>query len=306
MRKHGFIVVVFCLFTGCGGGSAPAPTAATPPPSAPALTISSGAPPSGTAGAAYAGSGFSFTASGGVAPYSWSWLPSQGSSLPVGLTLSSTGLISGTPQLASTYNVTVSVSDSSSPAANVSANYAIAIAGTPVLSITSGPPPAGSVGVDYGPTMPQTFSCHWSPILGWHEVCAPCSSQSSCSSLPQCKGFSVNLCQETKDVFEGFTFTAAGGTSPYTWGASGMPPGIDVDPNSGQILGTPTMAGSYSVMVTVTDASSPAAQASATYVLDLSSSGGGMCVPVGGQCYAKHPCCAGLQCVPASTRAFCR
>jgi hypothetical protein len=32
----------------------------------------------------------------------------------------------------------------------------------------------------------------------------------------------------------------------------------------------------------------------------------GMCVQKGGQCYANHPCCAGLQCVPASTRAFCQ
>lgn len=291
--------------TGCGGGTARVQTNSQTPPPPPALTITSGAPPSGNAGAAYAGSGFSFTASGGVAPYSWGWLPSPGSSLPLGLTLSTSGLLSGTPQLASTYNVKVSISDSSNPAATVSANYTITIGGTPVLSITSESPPAGTVGVDYGPTVSQTFSCYWSPILGWHEVCSPCSSQSSCSSLPRCTTFSVKPCQETKDIFEGFTFTAAGGTPPYSWSASGMPPGIDVDPSSGEILGTPTTAGSYSLMVTVSDASSPVVQASATYVLDIGSASGGMCVQKEGQCYANHPCCAGLQCVAASTRAFC-
>ncbi len=35
------------------------------------------------------------------------------------------------------------------------------------------------------------------------------------------------------------------------------------------------------------------------------SSGGGMCVKKGGQCYQGHSCCPGLTCIPASTRAFC-
>jgi len=83
-----------------------------------------------------------------------------------------------------------------------------------------------------------------------------------------------------------------------------MPPGIDVDPTSAEILGTPTAAGSYSVMATVSDAASPPAQVSATYIIDITTSGG-MCVKKGGQCYANHLCCAGLQCVPASTRALC-
>ena len=83
-----------------------------------------------------------------------------------------------------------------------------------------------------------------------------------------------------------------------------MPPGIDVDPTSAEILGTPTGAGSYSVMASVSDAASPPAQVSATYIIDITTSGG-MCVKKGGQCYANHLCCAGLHCVPASTRALC-
>lgn len=300
------LLLLIVALISCGGGRATVSTNPQSPPPTPALTITSGAPPSGTTGAAYAGGGFSFTATGGTAPYSWSWLPSPGSSLPVGLTLSSTGSVLGTPQLASTYNIIVSVSDSSIPAATVNAIYTITISGTPILSITSGSPPAGTVGVDYGPTVAQTFSCVWSPILGWHEVCIPCSSQSSCSSLPPCTGLPVKPCKETRDVFEGFTVTAAGGAPPYSWSASGMPPGMDVDATSGEILGTPTTAGSYSVMLTVTDTSSPPAQASATYILDIASASGGMCVQRGGQCYANHPCCAGLQCVAASTRAFCQ
>jgi len=242
----------------------------------------------------------------GTAPYRRNWTAASGSSLPIGLNLSSSGLISGTPQVASTYQVTVTVTDSTSPAQQVNANYPITIAGTPMLTITSGALPDGTVGVDYGPTISQPFSCYWSPILGWHEVCTPCpSSGGSCSSLPQCKGFSITPCLESRQVFQGFTFTAAGAVPPNSWSASGMAPGIDVDPNSGEILSTPTAAGSYSIMITAIDASSPPAQVSATYVIDITTSGG-MCVGKGMQCYANHPCCAGFQCVPASTRAFCQ
>jgi hypothetical protein len=293
------------LLASCGGGYSPAGTKTSPPPP-PTLAISSAAPPSGGVGTAYAGSGFSLTASGGTAPYQWTWTAAPGSSLPVGLNLSTSGVISGTPQVASTYFVSVTVTDSSSTAEQVSATYSIGITGTPVLAITSGPPPDGTVGVDYGPTVTQTFSCFWSPILGWHEVCTPCpSSGASCSSLPQCRGFSVKPCLESRQVFQGFTFTAAGGPPPYSWSASGMPPGIDVDPSSGEILGTPTAASSYSIMITATDASSPPGQVSATYVIDITTTSR-MCVGKGMQCYANHPCCAGLQCVPASTRAFCQ
>lgn len=34
-------------------------------------------------------------------------------------------------------------------------------------------------------------------------------------------------------------------------------------------------------------------------------SGRATCVGVNGQCYSGHPCCPGLRCIPASTRAFC-
>ena len=49
-------------------------------------------------------------------------------------------------------------------------------------------------------------------------------------------------------------FTASGGSSPYTWSAGNLPPGLSITTNSGIIGGTPTVAGSFQITVGVTDA----------------------------------------------------
>jgi large repetitive protein len=249
------------------------PPISTPPPK---LAITSATPPSGGVGTSYAGSGFSLTASGGIAPYHWSWVAASGTSLPAGLNLSTSGLISGTPQVASTYDVTVTVSESSSSHWQVSADYQIAVAGTLVLTITSGAPANGTAGVDYGPTLTQYYQCYAtgggaSAGGGGGSACTPCVHGVSCP-FHQCLGFPrpYNLpCTHITRVFQGFTFTVAGGVPPYTWSSAGMPPGIYVDPSTGEILGTPTTAGSYSVVVTATDTASPPGQVSGTYAIDI-------------------------------------
>jgi len=50
--------------------------------------------------------------------------------------------------------------------------------------------------------------------------------------------------------------TATGGTAPYIWSATGLPPGINLSA-SGLLAGTPTTVGSYSPTITVEDASTP-------------------------------------------------
>ncbi len=46
--------------------------------------------------------------------------------------------------------------------------------------------------------------------------------------------------------------SAFGGTAPYSWSATGLPPGLAID-GAGLISGTPTTEGSYDVTATVTD-----------------------------------------------------
>jgi alpha-tubulin suppressor-like RCC1 family protein len=44
-----------------------------------------------------------------------------------------------------------------------------------------------------------------------------------------------------------------GGAAPYEWSAASLPPGLSIDPENGAISGTPTAAGTYTPMVTLTD-----------------------------------------------------
>ena len=44
-----------------------------------------------------------------------------------------------------------------------------------------------------------------------------------------------------------------GGTGPFAWAAANLPPGIVMDPSTGNMTGGPTTAGVYNVIVGVTD-----------------------------------------------------
>jgi len=70
------------------------------------------------------------------------------------------------------------------------------------------------------------------------------------------------------------TLTATGGTPPYTWSATGLPPGLSIS-SGGVISGTPTTAGTYSVTATATDSASPAASGSTGFTWTISPAGGG-------------------------------
>ncbi len=72
----------------------------------PTITVSPATLPDGTVGVAY---NQTITASGGASPYMFSFT----GNLPTGLTLSTSGILSGTPTTAGTYNFTVTATDSS-------------------------------------------------------------------------------------------------------------------------------------------------------------------------------------------------
>jgi hypothetical protein len=119
------------------------------------ITISSSAPPNGFQSVAYGP--FQFTASGGTTPYTWA-LASGSTPLPNGLSLSSAGVLSGTPTTLGTFTPTIQVTDSSSPNKLVAtAQYTIVISAAPSpLTVTNNPPPNGTVGTAYTFTLTAT------------------------------------------------------------------------------------------------------------------------------------------------------
>lgn len=86
-----------------------------------ALAITTTSLPGGTAGVAYPAT--QLNATGGVTPYSWTTV----SGLPNGLSLSATGVLSGTPTASGTFTVAVQLYDSASTPNTASANLPLSI-----------------------------------------------------------------------------------------------------------------------------------------------------------------------------------
>jgi len=61
--------------------------------------------------------------------------------------------------------------------------------------------------------------------------------------------------------------TATGGTTPYTWSATGLPTGLSINSSTGLISGTTRIAGGYTVTVTVADAASRSASTQFTWAV---------------------------------------
>jgi len=57
------------------------------------------------------------------------------------------------------------------------------------------------------------------------------------------------------------TLAATGGTAPFTWSAAGVPAGLSLNPQTGEISGTPASAGTASLRVSVGSANGLTAQA---------------------------------------------
>ena len=88
------------------------------------VTITTASPlPEGTKGTYYK---VKLAASGGIVPYKWSL---KSGSLPHGITLSSTGKLSGVPTVSGTFVFTVQVKDSSSPKQKVTKTFRLKING---------------------------------------------------------------------------------------------------------------------------------------------------------------------------------
>ena len=126
--------------------------------------------PTGYQGTAYPATTLLATGGSGTG-YTWVWVAASGSSLPSGLTLSTGGVITGTPTAGGTFSVTITVTDSAGNTAST----------TPTLSVeaklaitTATPLGSGSVGVAYTTTLTATGGTgtySWSVPLAADVTC---------------------------------------------------------------------------------------------------------------------------------------
>ena len=113
----------------------------------PALAISTGTLPNGTVGVTYSST---IGVANGTAPYTCTI---TSGTLPAGLTLGANCLVSGTPTVATTANLTVKATDSSNPTLTATGPVSLTIVAAPV-TLTPGNPPAGTVGSPYTGVIP--------------------------------------------------------------------------------------------------------------------------------------------------------
>jgi SdrD B-like protein/putative Ig domain-containing protein/GEVED domain-containing protein len=249
----------------------------------PAVALNPAALASGTLSVAYSQT---LTSSGGTASYTYAL---SSGTLPSGVTLNATsGVLSGTPNVAGTFNFTLSSTDANGCAGTKA--YTVVMS-CPTLAITPAFPTAGTVGSAYSQTL--TASGGASPYGSWTVTSGTLPAGLSLSTAGVISGtpttsngsgasFTVrttdaNGCQSSQVITLKIcplvtlspttlaaatvnsaysqTITASGGAAAYTYAVSSgtLPAGLSLS-SAGTLSGTPTSTTSRTFTVTATDA----------------------------------------------------
>ncbi|HZV36234.1 MAG TPA: putative Ig domain-containing protein, partial [Verrucomicrobiae bacterium] len=247
-------------------------------------------------------------------PFTWSLSPGS-EPLPPGLTISSGGVISGTPGSVpfggTTYYFSVRVTDGTSTTADQSLNITV----YPVLTIGSNALPNGTVGIPYSAqvlvsggdqngggygffyngSLPPGLNVNSGAITSSNEYLVISGTPTNVGtftftlSASDDDGNSVqrgatirilssslsivttSLSNATVNANYSYQLQASGGTPPYSWtvaqGSQPLPTGLTLATN-GLISGIPTVSGTNSFIVRVTDQNAVTTTRSLTLVIN--------------------------------------
>lgn len=223
-------------------------------------------------------------ATGGTADYTYA--VAAGSTLPAGLTLSSTGSLAGMPTQAGTFNFSITVTD----AKGCTATTAHSLVVTNTLTLANLTLPDGTVGLGYpaqvvpaatGGSTPYTYTAINLPagltfnpttreITGTPTVAGSfvitvnvSDADGNTASINYPIVIKNALALATTSLAVGTVGSnyptqvlpaATGGTPGYTYIASNLPPGLVFNPTTREITGVPTTVGNFTVSVQVADA----------------------------------------------------
>nr|WP_269800651.1 putative Ig domain-containing protein [Janthinobacterium sp. 64] len=229
-------------------------------------------------------------ASGGVGPYAYTV---SAGSLPAGLTLNSSGLLSGTPTAAGSFTLSVQAADAHlftgtqsytlvvssatvsltpatlpNPTAEAAYTASLAAAGGTApytYSVASGSLPAGlslntATGVVSGTTnVAGSFALSLKVTDSSTGAGAPFSATNSYTlavAAPSLTLTPASLAAIRAGDAYSQPFTAGGGVAPYAYSVSSgaLPAGLVLDAASGVLSGTPAVFGSFSFTVQAKDA----------------------------------------------------
>lgn len=268
------------------------------------LTITTTSPlPNATVGINYSQT---LAAAGGTSPYTWSV---KSGALPGGISLASSGAITGKPTATGTASFTVTVADSAGTSADQP--LTLTVVSTPVITTAS--LPNGTAGAAYSQTLAGsggTPPYKWAVSSGSLPAGLSLSLAGAITGAPGAAGtasFTVQLTDNTGvtaskaltlTIVSGVTISTAsplppgelaitysqtlsatGGTPPYAWSktAGALPQGLTLAAN-GAISGAPSAAGTFSFTAQVSDGSHVTASAA----FELTIAGGvGISTPSG-------------------------
>ncbi len=231
------------------------------------------------------------TASGGIAPYSYSV---TSGTLPAGLTLSTAGVIAGTPTAGGTFNFTVSATDSASGTGPFTGSqaYTLAIA-APTIAVAPPTLSNAAIGAAYSQSITASGGIapySYSVTSGALPAGLSMSTGGVLAGTPTAAGtfsFTVSATDTATGTgpftgSQGYTLTvaapviavapsalpnaaigaaynqtvmASGGIAPYSYSVTSgtLPQGLSLSP-AGALSGTPTTVGTFNLTISATDA----------------------------------------------------